>query len=312
MLPAVLVTVYSRLDSLKECIQSLRNSEGSSDFVLYVSSDAAYCEEDKEAVSSVRAYISSITGFSRVVPLIHENNLGSWQSIHTSVDLILLEFDSFIFLEDDVVVGKNFLKYMSMSLDVYRASPKISFICSYIWPDFIFDEYTKEDVFLWRGYCPWGMATWGDEWKRIDFELKKYPEYLSNARLQREFAQIDPDAPLILKDDRDGVNQAMDVRICFNLFMDGKFSLFPVAPLSVNRGHDGRGEHKSNQYVYMEQLVSDRMPELSTSLDVIESVQSYIYSKKYSFLRHGISPFLKKIGIFDSALIIYKYLRRIL
>tara|TARA_B110000196_G_scaffold319212_1_gene336571 strand:- start:9341 stop:10279 length:939 start_codon:yes stop_codon:yes gene_type:complete len=309
MLPAILVTVYSRLDSLKECIQSLKDCENSNEFVLYISSDAAFCDSDEDDIAAVREFILNISGFLKVVPIIHNENIGSWNSIHSSIDLILSEYESFIFLEDDVVVGKNFLNFMSSSLQMYCDNTDISFICSYVWPDYSFSKYTDDEVFLWRGYCPWGMATWAHKWKQIDFELMNYPKYLANARLQSDFECIDPSAPLILKDDRSCAIKAMDVRICFNLFMEGKSSLFPTVPLSVNRGHDGRGEHGSTQFEYMEQVVSNSLPLLNSSISVNESIQMYIYSKKFNRLRHKIIPFFKYIGVYDYLFTLYNRFR---
>ena len=116
----ILVMVYDRLDSLKKCIESLQKCEAAAQSILYISSDAAYRSQDTDKIEAVRNFIKSISGFKNIVPLFHKENKGLNGSYNFAIDLIFKEYDTFIFLEDDIIVAPNFLKFMLVSMGVWK------------------------------------------------------------------------------------------------------------------------------------------------------------------------------------------------
>ena len=121
----IIVSVYDRLEHLQHCISSLLANKEASLSVLYVVSDAAYKQEDAEQVNRVREYVRGISGFYKVNFLFRDKNLGAHQSIILAVHEVLKTNETFIFLEDDIVVSENFLQYMNEGLSYYRNEKRI-------------------------------------------------------------------------------------------------------------------------------------------------------------------------------------------
>ena len=105
----IIVSVYDRLDHLKRNIKALLNNRLAAESLLYIVSDAAYKSEHQSRINDVRKYASSISGFKEVRLLFREKNLGAHESIKSAIEEVLLTYDTFIFLEDDIIVAQNFL-----------------------------------------------------------------------------------------------------------------------------------------------------------------------------------------------------------
>lgn len=304
----VIITVYDRIICLKECIDALLLNEEAKYTTVFISSDAFYKIEDKEKVEEIREYILSINGFREVVAIFHENNVGSFFSGYNAIELVLEKYPAFIFLEDDVVVSPFFLEYMNASLDTFECDDDVYFVCSYIWPKLNINRVTNKDIFLWRSYCPWGMASWKAKWNRIDFNLNNFNYFFDNQILIDQFNKIDPNTINILKSDVAGEVVAADARISLNLFLNKKMSIFPSRTMCVNRGHNGKGLHGSTQKKYMDQELDNFRPIVDSTTKLNEKIQEFIYNSKFTFIRYKIYNPLVKIKTVKKMIL---FLRRV-
>ncbi|MDU1912161.1 glycosyltransferase [Fusobacterium sp.] len=300
MLAPVLVSVYNRRKSFLECIEYLKRNSLASKTILYVVSDAAYRKEDKEIIELIRKDIEKIKGFQKVVALNREENLGAYVSINSAIEEIINQHGKIIFLEDDIRVSPFFLKYMNNSLEKYENDKKIFSISGYNFPLNDIEEELKEDIFLWERYCPWGVGTWKNRWEKIDWDLKKYKEIFSDKENVKKFNKIEPNCITMLEKDREGVVKATDARVCFHTFINNMYTIYPRKTLTVNRGHDGSGEHCGvDKKYFLQQLDEDFDPVLTNDLKENKEVYRKMYEFHYSFLRQIIKPILKKLKLFD-------------
>ncbi|TMM46387.1 hypothetical protein [Colwellia ponticola] len=271
----ILITVYDRLESLNKCIKSIIRCPESLSSTLYIASDAPYKPEDTEKVSMIRDYIRSIKGFQKVVLLDSKVNIGSYNNLHSNMKYILNIHDNVIFIEDDNVVNDNFLSFMNGSLAAYKNDGKIKFVCSYLFPDCA--PKSKHDIFLWSGFSPWGFATWRESWKEINFDNDSLYEKNHSIKNALKLWFIDPSSLGVLMEDIQGKVKATDVRICYNLILLSGYSVFPKRCVSVNRGHDGNGEHKSNNDIYIKQKLSAINPIIQSNLTVEKRIAIYMF-----------------------------------
>ena len=246
----IIVPVYDRLEHLKECIESLKKNKEAAESVLYVVSDAAYKKEHEERIQEVRRYISSIDGFKEVRPLFREKNLGAHLSIGLAFRDVFEIYDSFISLEDDIVVSSNFLSYMNDALAYYKDDKRIYSICGFKAPFEMPKDY-NEDVYFYPCNSPWGIASWKDRWEAVNHDyFDRYSELRKDRKKYKEFLSIGFYIKGILRADSRKEIVAGDLRVYYHMFQHGMCSVFPVKSKTQNRGFDGSGEHCGNKKVW--------------------------------------------------------------
>ena len=238
----IIISVYDRLDHLKKCIESLQKNELACYSELYVISDAAYKEEHIPLIDAVRTYINGITGFKKVYPVFRERNMGGNQSIRLAYQNILQIYDSFISLEDDIVVSSDFLQYMNTALEFYKNDERIFSICGFKAPFLLPKDY-KGDVYFYPCNSPWGIATWKDRWEQVDWEIQDWKELVNNKKQQKAFNKNGSDMYSMLKGYMEGKNHSWAIRFCYNQFKLGKYS---VCPFLSKINNEGFGENATN------------------------------------------------------------------
>lgn len=278
MLSPILITVYNRKDHLKKSLTALKANELAKDSILYVASDAAYRKEDEEIIKEIRKFLKTIDGFKEVRLIIREKNIGSYKSVKYAIEEVLKEHKKIIFLEDDIVVSKNFLNFMNESLEVYESNKNIFSICAYVPPNLEIKEMNY-DVYMWNYYCPWGMATWKEKWEKLDLDLNEYDNFFKKKKEVIKFFKGANHALTILMEDRKKRMIAMDARIDWNMFQKGWVSIYPIKSLSKNIGVDGSGEHSGNNKIYSEQILEDFIPKVDKNINFSKN----IYRKRQKY-----------------------------
>lgn len=154
---------------------------------LFVISDAAYKQEHVSQINEVRTYIKSISGFKRVYPVFREVNLGGHKSVLTAFHDVLQIYDSFISLEDDIVVSSDFLQYMNEALVFYKDEKRIFSICGFKAP-FLLPKGYGEDVYFYPCNSPWGIGTWKDRWESVNHDY--FDRYSELKKIQRSIKRL--------------------------------------------------------------------------------------------------------------------------
>jgi hypothetical protein len=299
-LAPILVSVYNRKDHLTQCINSLLSNDLAKDCVLYIVSDAAFKIEHEGSIKEVRNYISTIRGFKQVNLIERKENYGSYRSIVEAFNFVINTHGKIIFLEDDVSVSKNFLKYINDGLNYYYQYPKIFAITGYSYPVDYPDSV--ESTFIWQGNSPWGFGTWKSKWDFIDIDIKDYPSYFKNKKLYSKLEKVAPSAFMIFLLDRFGSIKAMDARIYFNLVKNDMFVLFPKFSLTKNIGHDGTGEHCGKTDIFSNQNIDSEYsiifdPMLKENMEVNHLLSNYFRISKKDYISYNLLKY-KLYGIY--------------
>jgi hypothetical protein len=240
----ILVMVYDRLDSLKKCIESLKNCEESNESILYISSDAAYRSQDSEKIEAVRNYIQIVSGFKKVVPILHKENKGLNGSYNFAIDLIFKEYETFIFLEDDIIVAPDFLKFVNEGLDFYKNDDRIISISGFSHSVFFdVDDSLKSEVYFTNRWCPWGFASWKNKIQNVlALSLEELKSDLRDASFVKKLDEIGIDLftafqrklyqnePLVL-----------DYRYVHHMVKNDLYTVTPYMTKTFNIGNDGQG-----------------------------------------------------------------------
>lgn len=255
----IIISVYDRLEHLQRCISSLLANKLAIESDLFIISDAPYKKEDESNICNIRNYILGIKGFKNVHCIFRDKNLGGHNSIIDGITSVLKNHDSFIFLEDDIVVSCDFLQYMNDGLLFYKDDSNIFSICGFKHNFQLPFNYNAE-IYFYPCSSPWGFATWRDRWITVNHEYyDRYSELKKNKMHYDTFTSIGFYIKGILQADSRGDIEASDLRVYYHMFKNSMCSVFPTISKTQNWGFDGTGEHCGNkEYVWAKPKLDTR------------------------------------------------------
>jgi hypothetical protein len=240
MAAPIALFAYNRPDHLGRVAQALASNPEAAQSRLYIFSDAPKRESDAPAVASVRAFANNLAGFADLEVIGHHENQGVARSIISGVSRLVSEFGTVIVLEDDLVPGPHFLRYMNDALQRYADDERVIGVHAYCYP---VPEPLPETYFL-RGADCWGWATWKRGWDLFEPDGRKLLAALEAQGESRDF-DFDGSYPYtsMLRDCIAGRNDSWAIRWYASAFLRGKLTLYPGVSQVQNIGADGSGIH---------------------------------------------------------------------
>lgn len=237
----IILFVYNRLDHTRKTVDALRNNNLASVSDLFIFSDAAKKEIDKN-VEEVRKYIKKLNGFKTVKIIEREKNIGLACSVISGVTDVIDKYGKAIILEDDIVTAPNFLTFMNEALDSYESDQRIYSISGYNVSMNVPESYDK-DVFLSYRYSSWGWGTWKDRWCEADWNVNGWEKVFEDISVKKKFRRGGDDLPYIFKAQMNGTLNSWAIRWYYSHFRKNRLTVFPVRSLVENIGFDGTGIH---------------------------------------------------------------------
>ena len=252
-LSPICLFVYNRLWHTMQTIEALKNNNLASKSELFIFSDGAKNNEAIPAVSEVRSYIQTITGFKKVKIILRETNLGLANNIISGVSEIVNLYKQVIVLEDDLVTSPFFLKYMNDALDLYKNDERVASIHGYVYP--IND---LPETFFVKGADCWGWSTWDRAWADFEPSGRKILQEINEKRLECE---IDYNHSIefmkMLKNQIKGKNDSWAIRWHLSAFLKDKLTLYPGKSFIKNIGCDYSGQHSIETKVFDPLMIED-------------------------------------------------------
>lgn len=272
---------YARADHVRRTVDALlRNPEAPlTDLVVF--SDAARSADKRTAVDEVRRYLASIEGFRSVTVHAREENFGLSRSIIEGVTRMLVDHDSVIVMEDDLVTSPHFLRFMNEGLDRFAQDERVISVHGYMYP---VEEPLPEAVFLPGADC-WGWATWRRGWALFNPDGIELLAQLEQRGLSESF-DFNGSYPFtrMLKDQVAGLNDSWAVRWYASAFLLGKLTLNPGRSLVHNIGNDSSGTHSGTSELLDVDLAS---PPVDLSGALVEASTE---------ARSAIERFFRRLG----------------
>lgn len=264
----VLIITYNRYDHLRQTVEALKQNYLADQTDLFIASDYPKSELDSESVQKVRDYIKSICGFKSVVPLFREYNYGAVENSLSAKKEIFEKYDRLIVMEDDVVTGKGFLKFINDGLEKYKDNKKIYAVCGYMW-EMQNAKPMKNQIFL-HTFCAWGYGMWRDKetWVQGGPDLAR--EFLSSLKLFYKMNRASPHYLLMVASIAKGQLVAGDVNRSLTMIKSQKLCLFPPRSLVRNIGFDGSGIHCGLDARYASQPIHQEVIDITALVQVVE------------------------------------------
>ena len=280
MVPApIALFAYNRPDHLRRTLSALKANPLARKSPLYVFSDGPNGSQDITAVSAVRRFVNTVTGFDRISIREQPKNLGLARSIIMGVTELSAAYGRVIVLEDDLVVAPGFLTFMNQALDRYHNEPRVMQVSGYMFP--VERPNRLAQTFFCRVPTSWGWATWARAWERLNLDSTAMLESLHSPQ-RRDAFNLNGAYPYFehLTQQAEGKLDVWGVRWYASMFIAGGLCLYPSQSLVQNIGMDGSGMHCGRSSIFdVELSVSEawRFPDCTEeSPQAFEAIRSFL------------------------------------
>jgi hypothetical protein len=243
--------VYNRPNHAEETLLALSENDLAQHSTLYIFCDGPKETADEKTfckIQETRLIVKKSKWCREVIVIERDINFGLSGSIIDGVTKVINKHGKVIVLEDDIVTGKGFLKYMNDALDFYHNNEKVVCIHGYNFP--ISPSGLNETFFLSGADC-WGWATWKRGWNIFDQDAEKlYQKIVSNGLTYDFDMQGAYPYTKMLKDQVEETINSWAIRWYASAFLAKKFTLYPRVSLVKNIGLDGSGTHEKGDKLY--------------------------------------------------------------
>ncbi len=290
----IIIFSYKRLDSLKNLINSIKLNKEYNFHKIYIFSDNYKDIIDKREVNKVRLYCRKIK-FKNKKVILRKKNYGLAKNIISGVSDVIKKHGKAIILEDDLVVGKNFLKFMNDSLEKYQFEKKIWHITG--WSHNL-NILNNNSVYFNRHMICWGWATWSDRWKHFEKNPNKMLKRWNKTKI-KEFDQygVYNNWSQIVRNQKKIIN-TWAVFWNATIFENKGLCLNPVKSLVLNNGLDAYSTNmkKINWLLKSQKIFNFKVKSFPETIKENLVVKKYL-RKNFSSLSYiGVLRKVFKIG----------------
>ena len=237
--------VYNRPEHTEKTLEALCKNTFAGDSVLYIFSDGPKdnsTSEELEKINRTRAVLKNKQWCKEVIIKERKTNLGLAASIISGVSELVNQYGSIIVLEDDIVAGPGFLKYMNEALKMYQKNTLVG--CIHGWNYSLVNPKNSNSTFFLKGADCWGWATWSRAWELFEPNGQKLLDNIKRNKMEFDFDRRGSHKYVeMLEDQIHGRNNSWFIRFHASLYLAGKFCLHPTRSIVKNIGLDGSGTH---------------------------------------------------------------------
>tara|TARA_R110000868_G_scaffold12619_3_gene59969 strand:+ start:2870 stop:3793 length:924 start_codon:yes stop_codon:yes gene_type:complete len=297
-LAPIVLFVYNRPEHTLRVLEALEGNHLANQSKLYIFSDGLKVNASKEDLNNihyVRKIIKSKNWCKEVFITERIENLGLANSVIKGVSQVVEQYGKVIVLEDDILTGKYFLKFMNDALITYKNEELVFGVTGYKYPT---KTAIKKQTYFLPIASSWSYGTWVNRWKQVNFNGCELIEAIESSKLERKMNFGNYPFYQMLKDQINGLNSSWAIRFYASMFLKEKYFLYPNVSLVENIGFDNTGEHCSkddffsNIKLYDNQIrVVQMRPNLNQNL-----VKLFENSFKSREIKNKISVFSRIIN----------------
>ena len=281
-LAPIALFVYNRPQHTERTLQFLQQNELAAQSHLYIFSDGAKTDLDREKVTAVRKIIKKADGFKSVKVIESKVNAGLANAVIAGVTQLIAEYDQVIVFEDDLITSPHTLSYFNDALNHYREEEKVMHIGAYMYP---LKSDNLSPSFFYRAATSWGWATWGRAWKNFEPDINILIKQFDKKK--RTAFSIDNKMNFWkqMQEFKKGKNNSWAIRWYASIFLKGGITLNPSQSLVNNIGHDGTGVHSGINDIY--NVIINPKPIVEFPTVIAEDPIAYKAIKSFLIKRKG-------------------------
>ena len=238
----ILYFAFNRPEHTRKSMESICANKlaSQSDFFAFVDGPRNESEVNlvNQVIKIIQSYKSSFKTFNLQQ---NSENLGCDKQILTHLKKYCDQFDEFVYLEDDIIIGQQFLSFMNEGLIKYRLNPNVKSIAGFV-PNLV--DAPKDCYFL-QSFSTWGFASWSRVIKDCKFDGDTIYRCIKKNRLKKTltFNGSTYSWELLKKHLKNPNVIVWDILLHANILLQKGFTLYPPKSLSKNIGLDGSGEN---------------------------------------------------------------------
>jgi|SaaInlStandDraft_1057018.scaffolds.fasta_scaffold26091_2 hypothetical protein len=283
----IVIFGYNRPSHFERTLNSIFNNKEASDTEAFIFIDGVSNETDELNNQKVISIASRELKFRKTTVHIREENIGCKRNIIDGVSEVFSVHKQAIIIEDDLILGKNFLNYMNNALSFYKQKEDIWHVNGYCHPQII---HNKKNASISRLVQPWGWGTWNDRWEKFIQEKGFEKNIIStlNKKLRDEFNFYDlaPYWESALKLDQLNENSIWDAYWYQTIFLNKGFTVFPQVSHVQNIGFDGSGLHSGKSKMFDSKINTAKTINFPEKLkeSKIYKFNTYMFYKKHRLI----------------------------
>jgi hypothetical protein len=243
-LAPIVLFVYNRPWHTRQTLDALIENELADQSILYVFADGPKADASAELLNNIQEAREVVKSYNSFKELIFEGadaNIGVADSIIGGITKIVNKHGKVIVLEDDIITGKGFLKYMNEALSLYENEEQVACIHAYNLP---IKTTGLQDTFFLKGADCWGWGTWKRGWDLFNPDTEYLLKEITSRGLTYSFNQNGAyNFTNLLQLQLDGKIDAWDIRFHASAFLKERLTLYPAVSIVRNIGLDGSGIH---------------------------------------------------------------------
>lgn len=255
-LAPILLFVYNRPWHTEQTLEALMDNELADQSILYIYCDGPKANASVEILKSikeVRAVIRKKNWCKKVIIIERDENLGLANSVIKGVTEVIKRHGKVIVLEDDILTGKYFLKFMNDGLEIYKGSEKVFGVSGYKYPS---TASIKESTYFLPISSSWSFGTWLNRWSKVNFNGNELLRLIDDRKLAIKVDFGSNSFYKMLKDQISGANDSWAIRYYISMFLENSFFLYPNKSLIENIGFDNSGTHCGPDNYYSTSVIT--------------------------------------------------------
>lgn len=249
----IAVICFARPRHLKDMIHALLENPEANNSEIFFFIDKTDDFRNENLNKEVLKICSQKWDFKKTHIITNTINKGLKNQIIDSATFMAMKYPAFILLEDDVMVSKNFLEYMNLSLNKYKNS-NVFHINGFNYNNSI-NKPSK--AYVSTLMFSWGWATWSDKW----LEFVNTPNFDSNKIAKASKKQINRFSFYGLnnwynqiEDNSKGKISTWAVFWYQHIILNSGFTISPGRSHTKNLGFDGSGTNSGNKNIFKTKL----------------------------------------------------------
>ena len=261
-LSPVVVFAYNRPDHLRQSLTALAGADLAAQTRVRVYADGPRDESARGAVKAVRRVLDDPAWrdrFAAFEVVTSDANKGLARAIIGGVTEVVEAAGRVIVLEDDLIVSRDFLRFMNDALDFYRDDPSVGSISGFC-PLKAPPAGYGEDVMRVPRNCSHGWATWADRWREVDWTAAEADRLRREPALRRRFDSAGSDRFHRLQRQLAGKINSWSIRFGLWQVLNGRDTIYPVHNRVRNIGFDDSGVHTRRGQEVNDAMVSEGAP----------------------------------------------------